>query len=128
MGFVRNLRLAGAAGLLLEAPRNYIRYYESVEEVLGADETRDFARLFLAPGMGHCGGGPSPNTLDELSAHEAWVEKKQSPQRIVASHVTNGRTDRTRPLCPYPQVANYKDSGSIDEEANFTYRLPAKKE
>lgn len=107
--------------------RNSIRYYESVEEVMGGDETRDFARLFLAPGMGHCGGGPGPNTLDGLAAVEAWVEKKQPPQQIVASHATNGRTDRTRPLCPYPQVAQYKGSGSIDEAANFVCQMPAKK-
>ena len=57
------------------SPRNSIRYYESVEEVMGND-TRDFARLFIAPGMGHCGGGPGPNTLDGLAALESWVEKK----------------------------------------------------
>ena len=101
------------------SPRNSIRYYENVEEVFGGDETRDFARLFLAPGMGHCGGGAGPNTFDALSALENWIEKKQAPQQIVASHTTNGQIDRTRPLCPYPQVAQYKGSGSIDYAANF---------
>ena len=109
------------------SPRNSIRYYESIEEVMGGDETRDFARLFLAPGMGHCGGGPGPNTLDGLAAVEAWVEQKQAPQQIIASHATNGQTDRTRPLCPYPQVAQYKGSGSVDEAANFVCQMPAKK-
>ncbi len=109
------------------SPRNSISYYENVEEVIG-EETRDFARLFLAPGMGHCGGGPGPNTLDGLSAVEAWVEKKQPPQQIVASHATNGQTDRTRPLCPYPQVAQYKGSGSTDDAANFVCQMPTKKQ
>jgi Tannase and feruloyl esterase len=72
------------------SPRNSIRYYESVADVMG-EETRDFARLFMAPGMGRCGGGPGPDTLDALAALEAWVEKKQAPQQIVASHATNGR-------------------------------------
>jgi feruloyl esterase len=103
------------------SPRNSIRYYESVEDVMGND-TRDFARLFMAPGMGHCGGGPGPNTLDGLTALENWVEKKQAPQQIIASHATNGQVDRTRPLCPYPQVAVYKGSGSIDDAANFACR------
>jgi feruloyl esterase len=72
--------------------------------------------------MGHCGGGPGPNTLDGLTALENWVEKKQAPQQIIASHATNGQVDRTRPLCPYPQVAVYKGSGSIDDAANFACR------
>lgn len=108
------------------SPRNSIQYYENVEEIFG-NETRDFARLFLAPGMGHCGGGPGPNALDGLTALENWVEKKQPPQQIVASHATNGQTDRTRPLCPYPQVATYKGSGSIDDAANFVCQIPVKK-
>jgi feruloyl esterase len=108
------------------SPRNSIQYYESVEEVMG-EQTRDFARLFMAPGMGHCGGGPGPNMLDGLTALENWVEKKQAPQQIFASHATNGQVDRTRPLCPYPQVAVYKGSGSIDDAANFACQIPTQK-
>jgi feruloyl esterase len=76
-------------------------------------------RLFLEPGMGHCGGGEGPNVFDKVGAMEQWVEKNQAPERIVATHLTNGKVDRTRPLCPYPQVAQYKGSGSIDDAANF---------
>ena len=76
-------------------------------------------RLFMAPGMGHCGGGEGPNTFDMLAALERWVEQREAPDRIPASHATNGRVDRTRPLCPFPRVAVYKGSGSTDEAANF---------
>ena len=81
-------------------------------------------RLFMVPGMGHCGGGEGPNTFDMMVPLEQWVEKGQAPTRVVASHSTNGKVDRTRPLCPYPQVARYTGTGSTDEAANFTCRLP----
>jgi len=54
------------------------------------------------------------------------LEKNHAPERIVASHSTNGRVDRTRPLCPYPQVAQYKGTGSIDDAANFVCKEPGK--
>ena len=105
------------------APRNSIRYYENVEVAMGGQaKTQSFFRLFMAPGMGHCGGGPGPNTLDALTALEQWVEKGTAPDRIVASHVSGGRVDRTRPLCAYPLVARYKGTGSTDDEANFECR------
>jgi feruloyl esterase len=85
----------------------------------GYANTRDFYRLFTAPGMGHCSGGPGPNSFDMLTALENWVEKKQAPASIPASHTTEGRVDRTRPLCPFPQVAAYKGTGSTDEASNF---------
>jgi len=74
------------------------------------------------PGMGHCGGGDGTSTFDMLAAPDQWVEKGKSPDQIPASRVKDGVTDRTRPLCPYPQVATYKGSGSIDEAANFVCR------
>ena len=76
-------------------------------------------RLFMAPGMGHCGGGEGPNDFDKIGALEAWVEQGKAPNQIVATHSTGGKADRTRPLCAYPQVARYKGTGSIDEAANF---------
>ena len=60
-----------------------------------------------------------------LSALEQWKEQGKTPARFVASHRTAGKVDRTRPLCPYPQVAKYKGSGSIDDEANFACESPA---
>jgi feruloyl esterase len=80
--------------------------------------------LFMAPGMAHCGGGEGPNTFDKMTVMERWQEKGQAPERIVASHITGGKVDRSRPLCAYPQVARYKGTGSIDDEANFVCRVP----
>ena len=57
-------------------------------------------------------------------ALEQWVEQGKAPDRIVASHATKGVVDRTRPLCPYPQVAAYKGTGSIDDAANFVCKAP----
>jgi len=73
----------------------------------------------LVPGIGHCGGGPGPNTFDAQAALDQWVEHGRAPETIVASHVAKGVTVRTRPLCPYPQIAKWKVSGSIDDAANF---------
>jgi len=86
----------------------------------GLERTRDFYRFFIAPGMGHCSGGPGPNQFDALTALEQWVEKGAAPEKLIASHSTNGKIDRTRPLCLYPQVARYKGTGGSDEAANFT--------
>jgi feruloyl esterase len=107
------------------APANSTRYYTRVLEVLGRESTvRGSYRLFMAPGMGHCGGGAGPNTFDMVAALEQWVESGKPPDRIVASHSTNGVVDRTRPLCPYPHVAAYTGSGSTNEAANFVCKAP----
>jgi Tannase and feruloyl esterase len=103
----------------LISPLNTVNYYNSVSKTMGATETDDFTRLFMAPGMQHCAGGAGPNTLDGLSALEEWVEHGRKPSQIVASHSTSGVVDRTRPLCPYPQVATYNGAGSIDDAASF---------
>jgi feruloyl esterase len=96
-------------------------YYQAVTQRLGgADKVKDGYRLFMVPGMGHCGGGDGTATFDMLAALERWVERGQAPDSIPASRVVEGRADRTRPLCSYPQVATYKGSGSPDEAANFT--------
>ena len=103
------------------SPANSTQYYARVIEALGGREAIDSDyRLFMAPGMGHCSGGDGPNTFDMLAALEAWVERKQAPDRVTASHATNDKIDRTRPLCPYPQVAVYTGTGSIDDAANFS--------
>jgi feruloyl esterase len=99
------------------APENTINYYQNVLRAAG--KAKDAARLFLVPGMGHCGGGDCPNVFDAVAALEQWVERGQAPQRIIAARMKNGIADRTRPLCPYPQSAKYKGSGSTDEAANF---------
>ena len=102
-------------------PQDTVAYYEGVTRAMGGlAATQSFYRLFMAPGMGHCAGGPGPNQFDAVTALEQWVEKGKAPSALVATHSTGGKVDRSRPLCPYPQVARYKGTGSIDEAANFT--------
>ena len=81
-------------------------------------------RLFMVPGMGHCGGGDGPNEFDMVTALEQWREKGKAPAEIIASKLADGSVTRTRPLCPYPQVAKYKGTGSIDQAANFACAAP----
>lgn len=107
------------------SPLNTIKYYKSVEDTLGGpSKTSNNMRLFMEPGMGHCGGGEGPNVFDKVGTLDQWVEQGKAPEKIIASHSTAGKVDRTRPLCPYPQVAKYKGSGSIDEASNFACQLP----
>jgi feruloyl esterase len=101
------------------SPLNATTYYEQVARTLSGAKLGESFRLFMAPGMAHCGGGEGPNDFDKIGTLEQWVEKGKAPDQIVASHSKGGAVDRTRPLCPYPQVATYKGSGSIDEAANF---------
>ncbi|PYR56645.1 MAG: tannase/feruloyl esterase family alpha/beta hydrolase, partial [Acidobacteria bacterium] len=64
------------------------------------------------------------STADPLAAIEQWVENGKAPTEIIASHMSGGVADRTRPLCPYPQIAEYKGTGSIDEAASFVCKAP----
>jgi feruloyl esterase len=105
-------------------PGGAIAYYEALAKSMGAAKTTESVRLYMAPGMNHCGGGEGPNSFDMVAAAEQWVESKKAPEQILASHSTDGKVDRTRPLCPYPQMAKYKGTGSVDEAANFTCKLP----
>jgi feruloyl esterase len=101
-------------------PMSSVKYYESVlESTGGAARVNGNYRLFMVPGMAHCGGGNGTSTFDMLSALEQWVEQGKAPDQIPASRVRNGATDRTRPLCPFPQVARYSGRGSSDDAANF---------
>ena len=107
------------------SPFNSTQYYTSVREALSGRATiEDAYRLFMAPGMGHCGGGEGPNTFDMVGALERWVEQGKAPDQIIAIHATNGRVDRTRPLCPYPQLAVYTGTGSTDQAASFECKVP----
>jgi feruloyl esterase len=87
----------------------------------------DFVRLFMLPGMQHCGGGPGPNQVNWMAAMERWREGGTPPVRIDAAHVTNNRVDMTRPLCAYPEVAVYKGAGSTNDATNFVCKAPAAK-
>jgi feruloyl esterase len=110
-------------------PINSINYYESVAKNIGGDthgirDTRQFYRLFMVPGMQHCSGGPGPSQFDMLESLDAWATRGIAPEKVIASHLTNGAVDRTRPLCPYPQEALYKGTGSTDDAANFVCAVP----
>jgi feruloyl esterase len=102
------------------SPLNATQYYDRVVKAMGgANRVSSNYRLFMVPGMAHCGGGTGTSTFDMLAALEQWVEGKKAPDSIAASKVTQGKTERTRPLCAYPQAASYKGSGSTDDAANF---------
>ncbi len=112
-------------------PVNSINYYQSVVAVeaeehgprRALEETQDFYRLFMIPGMSHCSGGPGTDHFDALTALDNWVEHGVAPDKIIASHVTNGVVTMTRPLCPYPQEARYKGFGDPNDAASFVCAL-----
>ncbi|MGC4084876.1 MAG: tannase/feruloyl esterase family alpha/beta hydrolase [Vicinamibacterales bacterium] len=104
-----------------------VGYFEKMTKIVGGQKDADaFARLYMVPGMHHCSGGPGPNEFDMLTALENWVEKGQAPSAVVATHKENGVATRTRPLCPHPQVARYKGTGSVDEASSFTCEASAR--
>ncbi|HEY2872212.1 MAG TPA: tannase/feruloyl esterase family alpha/beta hydrolase [Reyranella sp.] len=105
------------------APMMSIDYYEKAVAKNGPGTT-DFFRLFMVPGMFHCRGGVGTDRLDGLTALVNWVENGTAPNSITASQMTQGKLVRTRPLCPYPQVAHYSGNGSQDEAANFACKAP----
>jgi feruloyl esterase len=102
---------------------------------MGAKDTSSFVRLFMVPGMQHCGGGPGPNNFgqgattggdpqhDVEAALERWVEQGAAPDQIIATKFKGAApasgVARTRPLCKYPQVAKWSGTGSTDDAANF---------
>jgi feruloyl esterase len=96
-------------------PLASVNFYRSV----APRRAQDSVRLFMVPGMGHCAGGEGPNSFDMMSRLEQWVEHGEPPVRIVASHLTAGKVDRTRPLCAYPLVARYKGAGDINAAESF---------
>ncbi|HVG54902.1 MAG TPA: tannase/feruloyl esterase family alpha/beta hydrolase [Vicinamibacterales bacterium] len=115
------------------APENTINYYDAVHKKLNGKQD-DWMRLFLMPGVGHCGGGVGPDQADFLGALERWREKGEAPAQIIATRAA-GRSGgppspggsggaMSRPLCPHPQVARYKGSGSTDDAANFSCVAP----
>ncbi len=122
---------------------NTINYFESVVSKMGGAEMDAFARLYMAPGMLHCGGGPGPDSFGENGAAdgsdaqhnmglalEQWVEKGIAPSAIIATKKAGGDSGKsvkmTRPLCPYPQVAKYKGSGDSNDASNFVCSTESK--
>ncbi len=123
------------------AAQNTINYYDSVVAKMGTAQAGSFVRLFMVPGMQHCGGGSGTNSFGQLSigagdadhdmdtALERWVEKGVAPERIIAAKRKSDLDQksaivRTRPLCAYPLIAHYSGSGSTDDAANFNCVKP----
>ncbi|MBV8732846.1 MAG: tannase/feruloyl esterase family alpha/beta hydrolase [Acidobacteriia bacterium] len=104
------------------SPLDTVDYYERMTKANGgADQVSQWSRLFLSPGMGHCGGGPAAlDTFDALSAIVRWVEQDVAPESLTAT----GRVfpGRSRPLCAYPMHAEYKGQGNPEDAANFECR------
>jgi feruloyl esterase len=107
------------------APENTINYYDAVNSRLGGRQD-DWMRLFLMPGVGHCGGGVGPDQADFLGAIERWKEQGVAPAQIIATRPAGrgASSPLSRPLCPHPQVARYNGSGSTDEAKNFACVAP----
>jgi len=97
-------------------PSNSVNYYQSV--LKATRNAHESVRLFMVPGMNHCGGGDGTTSFDMVAAADKWVATKAAPSRIPASKA-DGTVVRTRPLCAYPTEATYKGTGSTDEAANF---------
>ena len=115
---------------------NTIDYYRAVVTNLGQGDTDSFVRLFLAPGMQHCAGGPGPSFFGQFgdaptndpehnafAALERWVEKGVAPSQVIATKYVDDNpakgVQRMRPLCPYPQVAKYRGTGDANAAASF---------
>jgi pimeloyl-ACP methyl ester carboxylesterase len=110
-------------------PEGSVDYYERVakRDRSRYSRTQEFARLFMAPGVGHCSGGAGPQPQGLFESVVKWVEQKQPPDTILASKPLPDGGTRTRPLCPYPAVAVWKGSGSTDDAANFRCQVPSKR-
>jgi pimeloyl-ACP methyl ester carboxylesterase len=106
-------------------PKMGVEYYEQVVNTMGPS-TGEFFRLFMIPGMFHCGGGVGTSQFDMTTPLLKWVEKDTPPARIEAGRAVEGKVVRTRPLCAYPLTARYNGTGSIDEASNFTCGEPNK--
>ena len=113
---------------------NSVNYFESVAAKMGQRDADSFLRLYMVPGMQHCGGGPGPDSFGQedpmhadplhsiAASLELWVEKGTAPGRIIASKYAPGdehKATMTRPLCAYPRAAKYKGSGDTNDAANF---------
>nr|QRD81056.1 lipolytic protein [uncultured bacterium] len=111
----------GWADAILQ-PLMGVEYYERA--AAQNQNATDFMRLFMVPGMAHCAGGVGPDQNDAVTAIIDWVEQGVAPDVLIAKKIVNGETVRSRPLCPYPQVARYRGEGSIDDAASFECRAP----
>jgi tannase/feruloyl esterase/uncharacterized tannase-like protein DUF6351 len=116
------------------SPQDMVNWYTEMNTAMrGGEENfkaaRGFARLFLMPGVNHCGGGPGTSTIDPFSPVVDWVENGVAPASMLGTApATTPWPGRTRPLCPYPQYARYKGAGDINVAANFECRADTEEE
>ena len=127
-----------------DGPVQTIKYYESVVSTLGLVTANNFLQLYIVPGMGHCEGGTIAGDFGQrlapqddpehsiLMALEQWVERGVAPEKIIATKykidgVRESGTVRTRPICPYPQIATYSGVGSVDDAHNYSCTIPPKR-
>jgi feruloyl esterase len=120
----RRIRVRGQENKAL-SPYVTMKLYAGLADAQGGyDSLQQNARLFIAPGMQHCGGGHGPNSFDTLTALENWVENGVAPDSLLATHFVNKNralpADRTMPLCAFPVEATYKGSGNVNDAANWT--------
>ncbi len=123
--FARGGKLIQVHGLTdpLIAPGDSVDYYTRVRAKVGDETANNGMRLYLVPGMNHCQGGEGADSINLQPVIEAWVEHAQPPTTVIASKMINGQTQKTHLLCPYPQEAALKGSGSPDDAASFECRL-----
>lgn len=104
---------------------NTIGYMQTVRDEMGSNAVDEFVRVYMAPGVNHCGGGVGPNQWDMLTPLVRWREEGVAPDSILASSVdADDEITRTRPLCPFPQVAEYDGRGDPDNAASFICVVP----
>ena len=113
----------GGADPVFSANYHLKWYRRLAAENGGLGRTRQFARLFVVPGMNHCGGGPSTSQFDAFASLVDWVESGKAPGSIPATAPAGTPwPGRTRPLCPYPEIARFKGTGDINAAASFECR------
>jgi feruloyl esterase len=118
------LILANGWSNAIVPPGETTDYYQSVRKSIGAKAADAGVRLYMVPDMSECNGGAGTDTFDMFGALQNWVEQGKAPLNIPASRVEDdGHVSRTRPLCPYPQVAVYSGNGSTDDRSNFSCKL-----
>ncbi len=114
-------------------PFGTIQYYRDIQRKMGTKQAQRFVRLFMAPGMMHCSGGPGPNNFDAVAAVDQWRQTDAAPESIPAAKYADspaaalagappGEPLSTRPLCAYPRVAHWTGNGSSDKAENYVCR------
>ena len=100
--------------------RQAIHYYNDAIDTFGSlDAVTPWFRFFMAPQVGHCGGGVGPQPQDLFGVLVNWVENGVAPDSILSTNTSGGVVTRGRPLCPWPQTAIYKGSGDPNQAANW---------